>query len=260
MSGIFWFAIAVMAVAAVAFVAMPLVKDNRKLVLIAVAIALPALAIGLYAKLGRPAAADLSPATQHMSSSSKEAPGGAPAGKIGSVASMLDGLVNRLKENPDDGKSWLLLARSYDHLGRVSEAKDAYERAAALGEFDEKLAGLATSSTPTGAQIAGNVQLSESSKAIVLPTDVVFIFARAVDGPPFPVAVLQRAVSDLPLDFLLNDSQAMNPAAKLSDFEQVVVTARISRSGIATDALQGLEAKSDPIVVAENRHVNLIIE
>jgi len=112
----------------------------------------------------------------------------------------------------------------------------------------------------SAAQIFGNLQLSERSKDIVLPTDTVFIFARAVDGPPMPVAVLQRPVSDLPLDFLLNDSQAMSAAAKLSNFEQVVVTARISRSGIATDALQNLEAKSEPVVVAENRHLNLIIE
>jgi hypothetical protein len=47
---------------------------------------------------------------------------------------------------------------------------------------------------------------------------------------------------------------------KLSNFEQVVVTARVSRSGVATDALQDLEAKSEPIVVAENRHLDLLIE
>ena len=75
-----------------------------------------------------------------------------------------------------------------------------------------------------------------------------------------PVAVLQRPVSDLPLDFLLNDSQAMSADMKLSNYEQVTVTARISRSGVATEALQGLEAKSEVVVVAENPHLNLIIE
>ena len=71
---------------------------------------------------------------------------------------------------------------------------------------------------------------------------------------------MQRRASDLPLDFLLNDTQAMTPDFKLSDFEQVTVTARISRSGIATEALQGLEAKSAAVLVAENKHLNLTIE
>jgi cytochrome c-type biogenesis protein CcmH len=119
---------------------------------------------------------------------------------------------------------------------------------------------LPTAAATSTAQILGNVQLSDKSREIVLPTDTVFIFARAVDGPPMPVAVLQRPASDLPLDFLLNDSQAMSDAAKLSNHEQVTVTARISRSGIATDALKNLEAKSEPVIVAENRRLNLIIE
>jgi hypothetical protein len=47
---------------------------------------------------------------------------------------------------------------------------------------------------------------------------------------------------------------------KLSDLEQVTVTARITRSGDATVALQELEATSGTIRVADNQHLNLIIE
>jgi len=181
---------------------------------------------------------------------------------VGSVASMVEGLAARLETNPNDGKSWLLLAKSYHHLKRFPEARDAYARAAALGEYDESLASYfdAPVAEDTGARIFGNVKLSERSMAIVQPTDTVFVFARAVDGPPMPVAVLQRPVSELPLDFLLNDSQAMSADLKLSNFEQVVVTARVSRSGVATDALQDLEAKSGIIVLADNEHLDLIIE
>jgi hypothetical protein len=52
----------------------------------------------------------------------------------------------------------------------------------------------------------------------------------------------------------------MVAGVKLSDFEEVVVTARITRGGDATVALQGLEAKSDTILVAANRHLNLTIQ
>lgn len=182
---------------------------------------------------------------------------------VGSVASMVDGLAERLRQDPDNGKDWMLLARSYEYLDRIPEARDAYAQAVALGEYDERLASLGETSSGSdnaGAQIVGKLRLAPESRAIVEPTDTVFIFAKAVDGPPMPVAVMQRPAADLPLDFQLNDSQAMSPDTRLSNFDRVVVTARISRSGVATDALQGLEATSGEINIADNKHLDLTIQ
>jgi len=259
MSAVFWVATIVMTLLAFTFVATPLIRNNRRFGLLGIAAALPIFAASLYWFVGSPQAAGVD-IQEHTSKPAVAAP---QKKSVGSVASMIDGLAARLEGNPDDGKSWLLLARSYNHLQRIPDAIDAYQHAVALGEYDGDLAAL--SGSPSSgelavAQVFGNVRLSERSKEIVLPTDTVFIFARAVGGPPMPVAVLQRSVSDLPLDFLLNDSQAMSAETKLSNYEQVIVTARISRSGVAADALKGLEAKSEEIVVAENRHLNLIIE
>ena len=262
MSAVFWVIIVIMALLAFSFVATPFIRNKRRYGPVGIAIALPLFAAALYSFVGSPQAANYegpaSPATQGETSTTSSTPQ-----SVDSVASMVDGLAERLRQNPDDGKSWLLLARSYKHLRRDLEAISAYEHAAALGQYDEELAALADSSdsdAAAGAQIFGNLALSERSKEIVLPTDTVFIFARAVAGPPMPVAVLQRPVSDLPLDFLLNDNQAMSADAKLSNFAKVIVTARISRSGAAPDILQGLEANSEVITVAENRHLNLTIE
>jgi tetratricopeptide (TPR) repeat protein len=259
-SGLFWISSVVMAVVAFGFVASPLIKDKRKVAIIAVAITVPLLAAGLYTQLGSPDAASAYNATR---SPQRAAAARSGAEKVGSVASMVDGLSSRLQENPDDAGSWLLLARSYKHLGRVDEALDAYNQATALGQFDAELAELggdSASAIPVAAQIFGNVTLSAEAGEIVQPTDTVFIFAKAVDGPPAPLAVLRRTAAELPIDFLLNDSQSMIPGVKLSDFDKVVVTARITRGGDATIALQGLEAKSDTIVIAENRHQKLTIE
>lgn len=262
MPTIFWIATIVMSVLAFSFVATPLLNKQRRLGTAGIAIFLPLFAAIVYWFVGSPqAAVDMTP----VAASTQRTQGGSTqdSSSVGSVASMVEGLATRLEGNPSDGKSWLLLARSYKYLNRMPEARQAYERAAALGERDDELARQFTTGDLTSApsaQIFGNLRLSERSREIVLPTDTVFIFARAVDGPPMPVAVLQRPVSDLPLDFLLNDSQSMSADVKLSNFEQVVVTARISRSGVATEALQGLEAKSDPILVADNRHLNLRIE
>ena len=62
----------------------------------------------------------------------------ASAGKLASVESLVGGLETRLASDPTDGKGWLLLAKSYDHLGRGQEAREAYDRAASLGMADAR--------------------------------------------------------------------------------------------------------------------------
>jgi cytochrome c-type biogenesis protein CcmH len=94
-------------------------------------------------------------------------------------------------------------------------------------------AGKAASSNG-GKTIAGVVELDPALKSQVAATDTVFIFARAVNGPRAPLAVIQRQVKDLPYRFTLDDSSGMMGGRKLSEFKEVVVSARISRSGSAT--------------------------
>jgi len=58
---------------------------------------------------------------------------------IGSVSSLVDGLAKRLHDNPDDAGGWLLLAKSYRHLGHPAEANTAYAKAKQLGQTDADL-------------------------------------------------------------------------------------------------------------------------
>ncbi len=82
--------------------------------------------------------------------------------------------------------------------------------------------------------IRGQVSLAAALAAKALPTDTVFIFARAVEGPRMPLAVQRGKVSDLPLSFKLDDSLAVSPDFRISGFTEVRIEARISRSGSAT--------------------------
>ncbi len=102
----------------------------------------------------------------------------------------------------------------------------------ARGPAPASIAGGQTASS--GASVAGTVELDPAVRALVKDDDTVFIFAKAVGGPPMPLAVLRKHVRDLPVNFVLDDSMSMMPAAKLSGFPDVIVGAKISRSGSAT--------------------------
>ena len=95
--------------------------------------------------------------------------------------------------------------------------------------------------------LRGTVSLSPKLKDQAAPDDTVFVFARAAEGPPMPLAVARVRVRDLPYRFSLDDSMAMSPALKLSAFPKVVVTARVSKSGAAAAQPGDLQGASAPV-------------
>ncbi|MGQ9831250.1 MAG: c-type cytochrome biogenesis protein CcmI [Thermochromatium sp.] len=97
------------------------------------------------------------------------------------------------------------------------------------------------------ARLTVTVSLDPSVSDRVSPDDTVFVFARAVQGPPMPLAVQRLQVKDLPATVTLDDSQAMNPALRLSAFTQVQVVARVSMSGQATPQPGDLFGESEPV-------------
>jgi cytochrome c-type biogenesis protein CcmH len=269
---------------------------------------------------------------------------------------MIKALSARLAQDPNDGKGWAILARSYAVLGRYNEAVPAYEKAVNLipndpvmlvdyadilgvingknlqgkpteliqkallldpgnvkglnlmgtaafqaGEYIhaesywEKLLKLLPPDSPTakqvstsisnartqalkvgeqkptlsnngedqttsgGAQISGEVRLSPALANKVAPTDTVFVFAKAMSGPPMPIAVIRAQVKDLPQKFTLNDSMAMMPTMKLSNFKEVAIGAKISKSGNATPQSGDLRGEISAVKIGTN-NVQLVID
>ena len=77
------------------------------------------------------------------------------------------------------------------------------------------------------------VSLAPKFQKATAAEDTVFIYAQALSGPKMPLAIVRKHVSDLPLAVSLNDSMAMMPNMKLSNFASVKLLARISKSGNA---------------------------
>lgn len=96
-------------------------------------------------------------------------------------------------------------------------------------------------------EVSGEVSLSPELAARISAGDTLFVFARAAQGPRMPLAILRQPAVAGPVSFKLDDSMAMQPALRLSAFEQVVVGARISKSGNATPQPGDLVGQSTPV-------------
>ncbi len=263
---------------------------------------------------------------------------------------MISELAARLKQSPEDGKGWAMLARTYAVTKRYPEAVEAYEEASKLIPDDavmlvdyadilamengkkfkgkplellrralkadpNNVKGLAlmgsalfqagdypaavahwskllpmlppdapltaqvkagienahklangAQSVPDGqaqpanvTKVSGVVELSPSLRSKVAPTDTVFVFAKAVSGPPMPIAVIRAQASELPLKFVLDDSMSMMPSMKLSGQQQVTVSAKISKSGSATQQSGDMKGEVSPVKVGAN-NIRIVID
>lgn len=185
-------------------------------------------------------------------------------------------LIERaLKLDPDNVKALALAGAAAFDRGDGKEAARLWDRVALLGPPGSplveqaregaaearKMAAQTAGPTPPAAQkgavagptVRGTVSLSATLKAQAKPEDTVFVFARNAEGGSgggrMPLAILRLQVKDLPATFTLDDSLAMGPGMGLSSAKQVVVGARISRSGQAMPQSGDLEGQSAPVPV-----------
>ncbi len=75
-----------------------------------------------------------------------------------------------------------------------------------------------------------NIELSDNSR--------LFIYAKEINGPPMPIAAIPvSAPFNWPISVKISDLQNLNPERKLSGFEQVEFSAKLSLTGNATPAV-----------------------
>ncbi|MDD2661301.1 MAG: c-type cytochrome biogenesis protein CcmI [Methylococcales bacterium] len=270
--------------------------------------------------------------------------------KLEEINKMVNGLAEKMKNEPDNAQGWLMLGRSYKVLGQYPKAVDAFANAyRLLGDQAEvmllyadtiayangkNLAGKPTElifkalalepdnmtalglggmakaqqgdlvaakrlweklnallppgsesqleiqgllakihseppadAQPEAAQQAGvpgaaievQVSLAPELKNLASPSDTVFVYAQALSGPKMPLAIVRKQVSDLPLTVSLNDSMAMMPDMKLSNFANVKLLARVSKSGNAMPQPGDLIGVIEEVPLAEKGSHTIII-
>lgn len=137
------------------------------------------------------------------------------------------------------------------------------EARAAAGLSPEASAAITAAPAPAdpasaAAPLRVRVVLDPALAARVQPGDTLFVFARAAEGPRMPLAIVRQEAATAPVEVQLDDASAMSPQLRLSAFGQVVVGARISRSGDATPQPGDLEGQS--AVTASQGKASVLID
>jgi cytochrome c-type biogenesis protein CcmH len=201
-------------------------------------------------------------------------------------------LAGKLQQHPEDAEGWALLGRTYKAMQQYAQARDAFRHAVEAAPGDTGLAaeyaaagtpnpeppmmdGTAPQSCPvpgaegssecgdepqSTARITVKVALNPRFKDQVGPKDTVFVFAKAAQGPPMPLAIMRLTASQLPASVTLTDGMGMVPNVTLSQFPQIVLGARISRSGNAMAQPGDLQTLSATMTTAQTEPVQLTID
>ena len=107
--------------------------------------------------------------------------------------------------------------------------------------------------------ISGIVNISPALSAKTSPGDTLYIYARAKSGPRMPLAIVRLQAKDLPAKFTLKDGMGMNPNMKLTNFPEVVISARVTKSGKAVPASGDLQGFSEVVRIGDQK-VNILID
>jgi cytochrome c-type biogenesis protein CcmH len=134
-------------------------------------------------------------------------------------------------------------------VAAIEEAKSRLGGGREMARMDREPAAPAQPVRQAGQSraIRGTVTLAPGLAGKVSETDTLFVFAREVNGPPMPVAIVRASKKDLPFTFQLDDSTSPMPSRKLSSTGPVVIVARLSKSGQAMPQSGDLEGTSQPV-------------
>jgi cytochrome c-type biogenesis protein CcmH len=165
----------------------------------------------------------------------------------------------------DAAATWRILQPQLQPGSSVAQAV-AQQIALADAKASGKPAPASSAGTPPssantqGPALQVKVALAPSLKAKLAAGDKLFVYARAENGPPMPLAVARLDASQLPANVTLTDDMGMMPSLKLSSVQRVFVGARISHSGEAVAQAGDLEGDAGVVAVDTKTPINIVID
>lgn len=185
-------------------------------------------------------------------------------------------LMQVLNKHPDHEGALLLMGmgafRSGDYAGalaflprlkQVHLTRTGENKGKAIEEIDKAITIAQQGGEPVVAAQTGirvTVKLAKELQGKLQANDVLFVFAKALNGPPMPLAVVRQTAGSFPVVVDLNDQQSMMPELKLSKFSSVIVGARISKTGAPQGESGDLEAIAVPVTQQDKlQRVDLVI-
>ncbi|MEQ9544920.1 MAG: c-type cytochrome biogenesis protein CcmI [Marinobacter sp.] len=142
-------------------------------------------------------------------------------------------------------------APDHPQLGSIRQGiSEAYQR---LGREVPESATAAVS----GAGVTVRVELSEAFADAVPGDTTLFVFARKAGSQgSAPLAVARLSAGDLPAEIRLDDRNVMSPDNRLSDASEVLLVARLSRSGNAMPQAGDWQGElNNPVAVSDDQAV-----
>ncbi len=135
----------------------------------------------------------------------------------------------------------LTMVQNEEEVRQSLLAMIAQQRAMLNSESETDQAG-------AGKTLTVEVVLDEHLSGMISSTDTVFVIARAANGPPAPLAVRKLVVEDLPITVSLSSAHSMIETMTVDDFEDIIIQARISKSGTARSGPGDIVSK--PVLIS----------
>ncbi|AWL11313.1 Cytochrome c-type bioproteinis protein CcmH [Saliniradius amylolyticus] len=166
-------------------------------------------------------------------------------------------ILSPLKEaTPGDSSVLGLMAIAATQLGQKDLAIDSWQELAAMlpddnpmqAEIDARIGEL--TGKITGIDVV--IELAGSLRDQVPEDGMLVVFARPSDTESgMPVAVVRQPVSQWPVQVTLTDADSVMPSQRLSDLQQVTLTARVSADGDVMAASGELQGQAQVILTPQ---------
>jgi len=160
-----------------------------------------------------------------------------------------------------------LAARHWRHL-QAQLPEDSDDRAR-IGEWIARAQGQAAPvqvadanrpPQPAGKpEIRGTVTVNAALASKIAAADTLFVFARAANGPPMPLAAVRTRAAGWPVAFTLDDSSAMAEGLALSTQSHVDIVARVSRLGNASAQPGDIEGRIERVALG-SQDVRVVLD